>query len=349
MLRCNWIFVCLAILVLVSQAMAGSLQTVPAGGTVFIGEQGLDISAGIPAGTLVSWHSASQQPGKVQAAVNYTVVNPKNFNVNAETFEDNQSNWYMGKWYIGNTTTVAFIVADPTLDLKIWDQQNQVDISGQTIQPGDYINFRIDTNLNVIPKERNTNDAFLAISVRNPGGNYYSQLKQDTNTTLALMPFSVNTTPFYWVPQSSGNYGWNTGTKLQNGNNFYPDGSYSVSVDLTPLNSISRNYNIVGKTKSIKSVMLSSGPSVTATTIPTTTVTPGASPESATAPTALPAASGTVQGTASAPATETLLTANAPAPVSTTTTPRTTVSPGFGIGAAIAGLGIITIILARKG
>ena len=170
MLRCNWIFVCLAILVLVSQAMAGSLQTVPAGGTVFIGEQGLDISAGIPAGTLVSWHSASQQPGKVQAAVNYTVVNPKNFNVNAETFEDNQSNWYMGKWYIGNTTTVAFIVADPTLDLKIWDQQNQVDISGQTIQPGDYINFRIDTNLNVIPKERNTNDAFLAISVRNPGG-----------------------------------------------------------------------------------------------------------------------------------------------------------------------------------
>ena len=339
-----WIPICVLIFFFASPAMAGSLQTVPAGGTVFIGEQGLDVSAGIPTGTLVSWYNASQQPGKVLAAENYRVADPKNFNVNAETFRD-----YQGKWYINNTTTVAFVIADPTLDLKIWDQQTQTDISGQTIPQGDYLNFRIDSNLNVIPKQRNANDGFLAISVRNSGGNYYSQLKQDSNTTLALTPLSVNTTPFYWVPQSSGSYGWNTGTKLQNGDNFYADGAYSVSVDLTPLNSIRKNYDAVGKTKSVKSITLSSGTSATATATTTTTITtatPGTTSAYKT-PIILPVTTGNGPGTAASPAAAPVTTM-APAPVQTTTTPRTTVSPGFEIGLACAGLGIIAVVLARK-
>ena len=343
------VFASMILLVLVTYGSAGSLQTIPAGGTVFIGEQGLNVSAGIPAGTLISWYPASQQPGTVQASANYTVSDPVNFNVNPETFRDNQ-----GKWYIGNTTTIAFIVADPTLDLKIFDQQTQTEVSGQTIAPGDYINFRIDSNFNVIPKQRNTTDGFLAISVRNSGGTYYSQLKQDNNTTLALVPLSVNSTPFWWVPGTSGNYGWNTGAKLQNGDNFYTDGSYSVSVDLTPLNSIRKNYDAVGKTKSIKSLALSSGPqgTGTVTTIPTATtvttathVTPTASiPPQPVPATATDTVSGSVQSTVAGGSGR----SDAPAPESTTTKPRTTVSPGFGLLMAIAGLGMAAAVLRRN-
>lgn len=342
-----WKSVCLLILLIFPAVNAGSLQTIPSGGTVFVGEQGLNVTAGLMPGTLVSWYSGSQQAGKVPATVNYTIGDPGNFNVNPEIFRD-----YLGKWYVGNTTAVAFTVADPTLDLKIWDQQNQTDVSGQTIQPGDYINFRIDSNLDVIPKQRNITDGFLAISVRNSAGNYYSQMKQDSNTTLYLIPLSVNATPFWWVQQTSGPYGWNTGAKLQSGDHFYSDGSYSISVDLTPLNSIRKTYDVVGKTKSVKSITLSSGPSAieTSSTIaPVTAATSETPVPSLTTATGLQVTTGNDQARASSPAAAGPVATVASVPISTTTTPRTTVSPGFETGAILAGLGFAVTILCRRG
>ena len=56
------LMMCVALAILVVPALAGNLQTIPAGGNVFIGEQGLNLT-GIPSGTILSYYTGSQTVG----------------------------------------------------------------------------------------------------------------------------------------------------------------------------------------------------------------------------------------------------------------------------------------------
>jgi hypothetical protein len=177
---------------------------------------------------------------------------------------------YLGNWYRINTTGkangVAFLVADPSLVLKVEDTTVQVDVE-QThwIPSGDDIRFRIDTNMVPMASQRSS-PPLITIKVQSPEGAIYSSLLNGAGTRTSIVDIPVTTMPFYSASI------WNMGDPA-----VYPPGNYTLWAE-SNVNQMNDNYDVEGKTISKKFILLNQGvnPLITkATTIPTqTTKTP---------------------------------------------------------------------------
>ena len=216
------------------------INNVPMGGDVFIGEQGLVLP--VPAGTILSWYTGSQVVGSSAPAATVTVTDPNNFYVSPATFVGRTGNWYEG-----NNATVAVVVNAPSIVVNAWDQQSQHIVTGQSVPSGDYVNFRIESNVYVIPREREANvsadnqTGFMDLRVRTSDGTVYIALSQDQNTAIPITSLSVNALPFFWVSNTSGPFGWNTGVVDFQGNRVYRAGVYSFWAECN-LNGMEDNY-----------------------------------------------------------------------------------------------------------
>ncbi len=145
------LMMCVALTLLVAPALAGNLQNVTAGGDVFIGEQGLNL-IGISSGQVLAYYTGSQTVGSSAPAATVTVGNAANFYVAPSDFVGRTGNWYIGY----TSTQVALVVNDPSQTVSIYDQQSGKDVTGKSVPAGDFLIFRMETNLNVIPAERNS-------------------------------------------------------------------------------------------------------------------------------------------------------------------------------------------------
>jgi PGF-CTERM protein len=137
------------------------------GATVFIGEEGLNITHainqaqsttvtdGVPTfATIAWWASAADVSFTVPSKTIDVSTRLSNFMVAPADFVGYAGNWYLvganGRTIIttgvGNNGLV-FTVADPTLDIKIWDFVQSADVTGKSVPQGQKLGFRIDTNM----------------------------------------------------------------------------------------------------------------------------------------------------------------------------------------------------------
>lgn len=215
-----------------------SINKVPAGGDVFIGEEGLDITAGLGSAAQIAYWapgtSTADQPSSI-----LTVGTPTNFYVSPQTFVGKTGPWYQ---WTGTKGPVAFNVVDPQISVKIWDNNGNKDVSGQTIPAGDYLNFRIETNAFTVTQQRPNAalEGFLTIKVRAPDGTDYTYLYQDSTQTIPLTVIAPNDSAYYWVPVNPTR-GWFTDARTQSGTWIYKTGTYVVSAELN-LNKMKENY-----------------------------------------------------------------------------------------------------------
>jgi tetratricopeptide (TPR) repeat protein len=102
--------------VIPEQKPSGCTNTypVPAGGTVYLGENCLDVSAAVSSGQVISWYTEGRNPGNDTPDAIRTVRNATNFFVNPDDFLDFEGNWYTGKGDI-----IAFVVKMPILDAQV--------------------------------------------------------------------------------------------------------------------------------------------------------------------------------------------------------------------------------------
>jgi trimeric autotransporter adhesin len=230
------LMMCVALVLLAGTAVSAYpiINQVPVGGDVFIGEQGLVLP--VPAGTVLSWYTGSQTVGSSAPAATVTVTDPNNFYVAPQTFVG-----HAGNWYEGNTNTVAVVANDPSQVVNAWDQQAGKIVTGKSVPSGDYINFRLETNLNTIPTQRNSTAGFVDIKVKTSDGTVYTALNQDLNTAIALTGQSVNAMPYFWVPNTTGPFGWATGVVDGQGSRIYKAGVYTFWTECN-LNGMKDNY-----------------------------------------------------------------------------------------------------------
>jgi len=239
-----------------------AINTIRQGNTVFIGEEGLDISAAAGADTRIGWWASAadittSSPTKtidLAGRITSFMVSPSEFD------------GYTGNWYRINSTGkangIAFLVADPSLVLKVEDTTVQVDVE-QThwIPAGDDIRFRIDTNMVQMASQRSS-PVLITIKVQSPEGAIYSSLLNAGGTRTSIVDIPVTTMPFY-----TGSI-WNMGDPA-----IYSPGNYTLWAE-SNVNQMNDNYDIPGKTISKKFILLNQGvnPLITkATTVPTQT------------------------------------------------------------------------------
>ncbi|MFA5269696.1 MAG: DUF3821 domain-containing protein, partial [Methanoregula sp.] len=236
------------------------------GATIFIGEAGLNVThamnqayygatleGGDPSGVGLPWENNSQLHltaiGWWASAADLYTTSPSrsiDLGVNrrfaAMTVAPSDFVGYTGNWYllnasgarpIGNTQDAAMVfnVQDPSLDLKIWDYNQNTDVTGKSVPQGEKLGFRIDTNMypavdsryrsNVI--DDSITGTWDIVPIYYEGGN---ALIDTTGTwvngtvtipdpampccreiTLYNMAYTNYTSTGYWMTWSDGHYG----------------------------------------------------------------------------------------------------------------------------------------------
>jgi len=303
---------CLAIAIAPATA---AVNTIPQSGTVFIGEDNLDISAtGVAASTKIVWYGTGGTIGSVPSASVF-VTDPTRFYVSPSLFGGKT-----GPWFTESGNVLAFYVQEPQISIRVFDETAGFEVTKSTVwvPKGDAVGFQIDNTVFVLANRPGSPGAPVTIRIRGPEGIEYS----------AVDGFQLND-----IPVNSPNY--KTGPVWYTGD--YANGNYTVWAESTG-NDMNTNYPREGQTISLKVTFLmqSTNPLITPTptTIPVT-ITP--------TPTTIPT---------TAPPT-TLTPPPTPVPTTVETTVPTTVppttTPGFGLAASlIAVAGGLILAVNRK-
>ena len=289
-------------------------NTVPVAGTVFLGEQGLDISAtGAAAGSQIVYYGPGGSPATVPVAT-MTVDDPTDYYISPALFGGRT-----GPWFLSPANTLAFYVQDPLIGIRVMDESADFAITSDVtwIPKGDVVGFRIDTNVYEIARRAGSPGAPITIRIRGPGGVEYSSV-----TGYQLEDILISASPF-----DTGGV-WLTGG--------FESGTYTVWAESTG-NDMNLNYKQEGKTVTVpvQFLLQSTNPLITPTptTSPATTTT--------TPPPTLPATTVTTLTPA------TVITespATTPGTIIPTTVPPTT-TPGFG---AMLTLSACILVMARN-
>jgi PGF-CTERM protein len=177
------LFVLMAVMP-VSAGMFANGTIINQGATIFIGEEGLNVthalngayfgaSCGVnmpcdtwnsvPNLTTIGWwasaadiyNTAPSRTIDLKTRYMYMTVAPSEF-------VGYTGNWYLlganGRAYSSNVSgcgctaqgciaSLVFTVADPTLDIRIWDYTTNNDVTGKSVPQGEKLGFRIDTNM----------------------------------------------------------------------------------------------------------------------------------------------------------------------------------------------------------
>ncbi|MDD1685107.1 MAG: DUF3821 domain-containing protein, partial [Methanoregula sp.] len=224
----------------VSSPVAASLSKIASGAPVYIGEQNLDISSGLQACHVIGWWPAgadlSATPSKTvtviptvedsDIAFSYT-IDPKIFS------------GYAGTWYCVDKKPhrAVFELREPQLVIRVWDQDNNKDITGKTVPLTVNITYRIETNLDAALQYRyrpgiTPADTFFSVNMTDPRGKalysvYTGSIgKSDTHTLpLEAHPF-ISSSPYDWKDGSN----WNRMSRNAQGEYLYPTGTYTFTV-----------------------------------------------------------------------------------------------------------------------
>ncbi|HNQ28489.1 MAG TPA: MEMAR_RS02690 family S-layer glycoprotein [Methanolinea sp.] len=226
-----------ALAVLMLPASAATIVSVPAGGDVFIGEEGLDISAGLGAATQIAYWASGTSTGDQPTNI-VTVGTPTSYYVSPQIFVGKVGTWYQ---WTGVRGAAVFNVVDPALTVKVWDNTAGKDVTGKSVPPGNYLNFRVETNAySVTARADAAGKGFVNIRVKTADGATYTALFQTTTTSRPLTGLAPNSDLWYWAPQVT-NQGWNTDVLDANGARMYKAGTYTVYAEFD-LNKIKDNY-----------------------------------------------------------------------------------------------------------
>lgn len=171
----------------------GDIRSVPPGGTVFIGEEQLDITGtGIGPGTQIAWWA----PGTslIETPADVIMVNdPTQFSILSSSFSGKEGIWYS----VGEKTPV-FHVKEPRLRLKISDTTSVFDATGKWIPRGNIASFQIETNLYELRSRAGVEGAPVDIRIRTPLGGELSAVSGPTG------PFSLTGIPVHSALYDTG-------------------------------------------------------------------------------------------------------------------------------------------------
>lgn len=235
--------------------VTADLNTVPWKGTVFIGEEGLDITAPMQAGsnithTTLSYFGSGGDPAVDAPEYTLTGVNAGNFYVSPSIFEGRTGAWYV----TDGTPTLALYAESTSASIRVWNIETQSDVTGKSVPRDTVLDFKIDTNLYQIQQRDTSADFDFDIEVRNPDGTTYDRLATQSGLDQSLENLPVDSSLYYWASQSPA-FGWALNAEAY-GDRIYETGEYRVKVtcDQNNLNvdSVERTVTIASETLKIE-------------------------------------------------------------------------------------------------
>jgi hypothetical protein len=333
------VLTCMCLIVVPAMA-AGAYTTIQQGGYVFIGEMGLNVTAAMGSDSAIGWWASGAAIATSSPDSQIQVTSPSNFYVSSSAFGQ-----YVGTWYRlnaqGKPDGIAFIVADPSLAIRVIDTTVNIDATNKWIPRGDQAAFWIDSNLGPIFSRGSSTTEGITIYVQSPTGGTYSALLDSTGAPHQLGNLAI--TNNYQTP-----WNWDTG------NSQYVTGTYTIWAECD-VNSMYDNYGIPGKTISQKTSLLDQEQNpLISVNVPTTIATTQVSSAQTSSPpttqsTTVPATIPTI--TPGTPLPVVTIPSATVSPVATTPIPATTTtarSPGFDTIVTLVSIGALALLVLKK-
>lgn len=325
------------VIFILSVPVGAATNKIVAGAPVFIGETNVDISRALDNCRIIAWWPEGADTSK-PAAKNITLrpLNEISDALNHYSFTPAEYANYPGTWYCEEKQPLktVFIVTDPWITIRVWDLDNDRDVSGQSIPSTTNVTYRIDTNLDPALQWKyrpdvTQADSFYAVKLTDPLGRSLSNVM--TGSTGApgsiILPIErtpyISTSPYLWKGGSS----WNRASRNSQGEEQYPAGTYIFTVSQN-LDGMQAGYTAAGITDTDGILTSTANVTFVKAALVTSTPTPVVSAEPSGAPvTPAETMTGAMQQT-TAPETSVM---DTPVPEKTTYAPL----PG---GIALAGL-----------
>src|SRR5665647_3443894 len=113
--------------------------------TVFIGESDLDIAKALNGCHTISWwQNGTESSAPPQKNITLYEINSVSDIINHYTISPKIFTGYTGTWYCTDKKPpkAVFEVLEPTLDIKVWDFDQNQDISGKSVPVSTKITYR---------------------------------------------------------------------------------------------------------------------------------------------------------------------------------------------------------------
>jgi hypothetical protein len=237
----KYFFIAFALIMALSSPAAASLTKITAGAPVYIGEQNLDISAGLQGCRVIDWWQVGADkdaPPQKNVSIIKTLDDSDiafGYTISPEIYSG-----YTGTWYCEGKRPLraVFEVLQPQITVRFWDLENDADVTGKTIPVTANITYRIDTNLDKALQLRyrpdmTSLDSFYTISLKDPGNKVLSSVytgsygKTDSRGLLFDRKPIITASPFFWKDGSA----WDRTSRNIQGDLISPLGTYTISVD----------------------------------------------------------------------------------------------------------------------
>lgn len=214
--------------VTVAPVTTGNIKVVPASGSVYIGEAGLNLNtlAGIQNGDTLGWYQSGSNIQTNSPDDTFVISDAMNVYIAPGT--------KTGVWYNLKTNTPAVTVKDPSLAMKIFDVKTNKDVTNKQVVEGTLLNFRVDSNLDAFT-QRGVVGAPVTIKVKDPSGNIYVALYNDLKQSNTLVNIPVSSSSFFVKGTGASGAMWDTNYQD------YKNGDYKIWVE-SNVNGMKDNY-----------------------------------------------------------------------------------------------------------
>jgi len=233
-------FILFAVIVVVTAPVAGSLTKIAAGAPVYIGEQNLNIAAGLQGCRAIEWYEPGADltgPAQKNVVIIKTLEDSNiafSYTIDPSIYTGFEGNWYCAGW---RPLRPVFEVRKPNLKVRFWDLDKDEDITGKTVPQTANITFRIDTNLDKALQykyrpEMTPLDSFYTLSLMDPSNKVLSTVytgstgKAGTRGIIVEKNPLITTSPYFWKDGSS----WDRTSRDAQGDAMYRPGAYSVMI-----------------------------------------------------------------------------------------------------------------------
>ncbi|MDD5188848.1 MAG: MEMAR_RS02690 family S-layer glycoprotein, partial [Methanoregula sp.] len=256
----------------VSAAYTAIRQEIGQGATVYIGEQDLNLQPAINAfpavdrPTTIGWWASAATINTTPPSATYTLTNPGKTLISYAAFGSFYGNWYAISPATGyvNTTNVFMIVRDPQISVDIWDLSQSVtsggmSVSGKSVVQGDFLGFKIGTNMDTaVASTQRTGQGtgWADIKVKTEQGNTFTSLLNVTGNPIRLTTQNISAPSWTWGIAATTGFvenNWSTNALDSTGQNAYPAGTYTVTVE-SRMNGMFDNYQNGGAAYTGKTV-----------------------------------------------------------------------------------------------
>lgn len=200
------ILVITLLLTLIPGGVMANDAKIPREGTVFVGENDLDISeCNIRTGDEIAFWTSGSPEGTPDARAR--VMDTRRFFVDPSIFSGKT-----GKWFELMTKREVFTVEDPWLQFEV--VENGIDHEPEWIKRGNLVSFKIATNMYLISKRPGSAGVPVTIHLTGPNSTEFTQLISPMGT------FNLENVYVYYSPYDTGAV-WETKEEKE-----YPDGEY---------------------------------------------------------------------------------------------------------------------------